>query len=497
MSNLDIPESWAISDLEVLTSANGLLADGDWVETKDQNPKGEIRLVQLADVGDGNFRDRSSRFMSLDAAERLKCTFLVPNDVLVARMPDPLGRACIFPGDEKRCVTVVDVCIVRLDGKILDPKCYMHFINSPQIRGLIGSMASGTTRQRITKAKLSKISLPLPPYGEQNRIVTKIESIQSKINLIESYSKRAELLLEKYREALLQKAFRGELVPQDPNDEPASKLLERIRVEQAPQYDCKKKKRDEQPPFKPDEIPFEIPKNWEWVRFGEVVEMMRGRFSIRPRNDPTCFGGKYPFVQIGSLDSFGSVVNEASQSLNEKGYKASKLFPKGTIMIAIVGGTIGNLGVLGQEMCFPDSIIGIIPSKFYNQEFILNFLRYKQKDIRQSSYQLAGQPNIKLPTLENLLIPLPPLKEQEKIVEMLDRQRDLTSQIKPSSILEICQKISEATLKKAFQGRLVNQIENEGTGHAILKKIVQFSKSENEITETKTAKSTRFKGKSR
>lgn len=76
--------------------SDGLFVDGDWVESKDQDPDGDVRLIQLADVGDGVFRDRSSRFLTSEKAKELRCTFLEPGDVLVARMPEPLGRACIF-----------------------------------------------------------------------------------------------------------------------------------------------------------------------------------------------------------------------------------------------------------------------------------------------------------------------------------------------------------------------------------------------------------------
>ena len=81
-----------------------------------------------------------------------------------------------------------------------------------------------------------------------------------------------------------------------------------------------------------------------------------------------------------------------------------------TIAIAIVGGTIGNLGVLGKEMCFTDSIIGFLPfQNWYNQNFLLNFLLFKQPEIKYASYQMAGQPNIKIPTLSELYFPMPPL----------------------------------------------------------------------------------------
>src|SRR6266581_2115330 len=77
--------------------SDGLFVDGDWVESKDQDPDGEVRLIQLADIGDGIFRNRSSRFLTLEKAKELRRTFLEPEDVLIARMPERLGRACTFP----------------------------------------------------------------------------------------------------------------------------------------------------------------------------------------------------------------------------------------------------------------------------------------------------------------------------------------------------------------------------------------------------------------
>ncbi|MDQ3670577.1 MAG: type I restriction endonuclease subunit S, partial [Actinomycetota bacterium] len=110
---MSLPFGWATAVIGDLTTNDGTFTDGDWVETKDQDPEGDVRLTQLADVGDGVFRDRSRRFLTSESAAHLGCTFLEPGDLLIARMPDPLGRACVFPGDSRRCVTAVDVCIVR------------------------------------------------------------------------------------------------------------------------------------------------------------------------------------------------------------------------------------------------------------------------------------------------------------------------------------------------------------------------------------------------
>src|SRR6218665_2327 len=95
-----------------------LFIDGDWIESKDQDQNGDIRLIQLADIGNGKYLNKSSRFMTLEKAEKLKCTFIKKGDILLARMPEPLGRSCLFLGDEKPCVTVVDICIIRPDKTI-------------------------------------------------------------------------------------------------------------------------------------------------------------------------------------------------------------------------------------------------------------------------------------------------------------------------------------------------------------------------------------------
>ena len=141
------PYSWAKATIGETIGYDGLFIDGDWVETKDQDTEGNVRLIQLADVGDGIYRNRSNRFLTHEKAIQLGCSFLQPNDILIARMPDPLGRACIFPGDSKQSVTVVDICIVRTGANGLDHKWLMHTINSFVFRSVIASLQSSSTRK--------------------------------------------------------------------------------------------------------------------------------------------------------------------------------------------------------------------------------------------------------------------------------------------------------------------------------------------------------------
>ena len=115
MDGAEVPPGWVCATVGDIVASDGIFTDGDWVETKDQDPDGDVRLIQLADIGDGNFLDKSSRFLTSAKAHELNCTFLEKGDLLIARMPEPLGRCCIFPLDRvKKYVTVVDVCAVRL-----------------------------------------------------------------------------------------------------------------------------------------------------------------------------------------------------------------------------------------------------------------------------------------------------------------------------------------------------------------------------------------------
>ena len=111
-----------------IISNGGLLCDGDWIEKKDQDVRGKVRLIQLADIGDGEFKDKSSKYITLETAERLHCTFLEKGDILIARLPEPLGRACIFPL-EGAYITAVDIAILRIKDISINPQYMMYLIN--------------------------------------------------------------------------------------------------------------------------------------------------------------------------------------------------------------------------------------------------------------------------------------------------------------------------------------------------------------------------------
>jgi type I restriction enzyme S subunit len=167
---------WPVKKIGEILSNAELFTDGDWVESKDQDTNGNIRLLQLADIGDGRFVNKSNRFINESTFIRLKCTEVQQGDILIARMPDPLGRACIFEGITKKCITVVDVCIIRVNRNFIDARWLMHAINSDSVRNQILSFAKGATRVRISRKNISHIKIEFPPLAEQQRIAAMLDT---------------------------------------------------------------------------------------------------------------------------------------------------------------------------------------------------------------------------------------------------------------------------------------------------------------------------------
>lgn len=175
--------------------------DGDWVESKDQDPSGEIRLLQLADVGDGSFRDRSNRRINTETFERLNCSNVQAGDILIARMPDPLGRACMIPDGIGPAVTVVDVAVLRCDPRKADRRYVTYAINAAPTRNFMASLQDGATRQRIPRKRLGRVQIPLPDHDQQRAIADYLDRETVRIDtLIAEQQRLIEMLLER-REA--------------------------------------------------------------------------------------------------------------------------------------------------------------------------------------------------------------------------------------------------------------------------------------------------------
>ena len=169
-----------------------VFTDGDWIESKDQSDEG-IRLVQTGNIGKGIYLEKEARakYISEDTFEKLKCTEIFPGDILVSRLPEPVGRACIIPDKEERMITAVDCTICRPDETVISKEylCYFMRSNAYYTR-LLGSV-TGTTRKRISRKNLGNVELDVPSREKQNEVVEQLDHL---VNEIDSKTRELQLL---------------------------------------------------------------------------------------------------------------------------------------------------------------------------------------------------------------------------------------------------------------------------------------------------------------
>ncbi len=481
-----LPPGWAWTTLPTLSGETGTFTDGDWVESKDQDPDGEVRLVQLADVGDGFYRDRSSRFLTAEKASSLNCTFLETGDVLISRLADPIGRACIFPGDSRECVTVVDVALFRAAeaGKV-DHGWVKSAINAQQFRGAIDQAASGTTRKRISRKNLGSLPLPMPPLNEQRRIVAKIEALQERSKAAKDALDAIPPLLEKFRQSVLAAAFRGDLTKswreRQPEIEPATVLLDRIRAERRRRFSeaNPKKKYVEPAPVDASDLP-ELPAGWCWAS----VEELCWDGPTNGYSGATTSGATGTLTMKLSATTQGRlrVDDSTTKRLNETISPGSKYWLRAGDLLVQRANSLAYLGAAAifedtaEPMVYPDLMMRLRTSTESHSRYLWHYFNGPscRAWFRSKATGTAGNmPKINGETLRLTPVPVAPMSEVERLLqiiqELLDWDEAATTQ--SDSLLPLLGSLDQSILAKAFRGELVPQDPNDEPASVLLERI--------------------------
>lgn len=462
---------WSIATIPQIISENGVYVDGDWVESKDQDPNGEVRLIQLADIGIGDFRDKSARFLTLERAQALRCTFLKAGDILVARMPDPLGRACIFPLTGK-FVTVVDVAIIRTGANGVDRRWLMHIINSPVIQGDIFNLASGSTRLRISRGNLSTIALPIPPLAEQKRIVAKLDEGFKHLETLKAKLERIPELLKKFRQTVLTHAVTGKLTEEWRKGRELESVLGRIAQNRQKHYQSSLEtamRNASKKPRKPDETPYEqfelnnrysFPASWEKANLKNIADFITdGEHATPKRTD----SGHYLLSARNVQDGWISL--EKVDYVPDDEYERIKLRcnPEPYDVLISCSGTVGRVSVVPSDLKFV-MVRSAALLKLQSNPDISQYVEFAlRSEVGQSQIlnlqKSTAQANIFIGPMGKIVIPLPSSEEIDEItsqVKSLFSQLDLIT-VKYKALKNKIDKLPQALLAKAFRGELVSQ----------------------------------------
>lgn len=182
--------------------------DGDWIEKKDQSLSG-IRLIQTGNIGIGIYKDKSdtAHYISNETFSRLHCEEVFAGDVLISRLPDPVGRACLIPQMENRCITAVDCSIIKLNEETIIPRYFLLYTQTREYFSKISSLCTGSTRLRISRKKLVEVTIPIPSLSEQIAIADKLDEISDKVNDLQSDYNQTLTLCNDLKQALLKSIF--------------------------------------------------------------------------------------------------------------------------------------------------------------------------------------------------------------------------------------------------------------------------------------------------
>ena len=273
------------------------------------------------------------------------------------------------------------------------------------------------------------------------------------------------------RQKILDLAIHGKLVPQDPNDEPASVLLERIRAEKErliKEGKIKKGKKSAKTSDKPH-YPFELPKGWGWTTLGEIGSWQSGATPSRMNKD--YYGGNIPWLKTGDLND--GTITYIPEYITQRALEETsvRLNPKGSVLIAMYGATIGKIGILSFPATTNQACCACYEYSI-NQMFLFYFLLAN----RENFIAMGGggaQPNISKEKIISTSMPLPPLKEQERIVAEIERWLsfvDIVEKEKSDLQSTICL-VKSKILDLAIHGKLVPQDPNDEPASELLKRI--------------------------
>jgi type I restriction enzyme S subunit len=478
--NFSKPSGWGLAWLEELVvNSSDNIVDGPFgskLKATEYVDSG-IPIIRIQNVDRNRFKSNGLQFITPEKAVELERHSFVSGDIVLNKLGEPTGKACIIPESLKQGIIVADIVRIRLDAVIVDKQFLIFAINSPFVANQFSNLAKGVTRQRVNLSQIRSLSLPIPPAKEQIKIVDRVNKLMTLCDQLEQQTEASieahqvlvetllatltnsadadelmenwqristhfdtlfttEASIDQLKQTILQLAVMGKLVPQDPNDEPASILLERIEEEKAQLVkDGKIKRQKALPPIAEDEKPFELPEGWCFSRLENLSEL------ITKGSSPKWQGVSYTenpedilFVTSENVGAFNLLLD--SKKYVEKKFndiEPRSILKKYDFLMNIVGASIGRTALydiddmanINQAVClirsFPQQVITGFFLLFFNSRTCVSYMYDKQVE--------NARPNLSMGNIAKFVIPVPPLEEQKRIIAKIAEFMEVCEQL--------------------------------------------------------------------
>lgn len=405
----ELPEGWVWCRLGEIAADISTGPFGSMLHKSDYVQDG-IPLVNPVNMVAGKIVSSTKMMVSQKTKDKLASYVLNINDIVIARRGD-LGRCAIVTARESGWICGTGSFILRLPTDVF-LSYFTLFFGTPSSVGQLMKDSVGSTMNNLNHNILNDLLFPLPPLAEQQRIVVAVNGLMALCDELEAAEAELDTLESQFAEyllkSILQAAVQGKLVPQNIHDEPADKLLERIRAEKAKLIKSGKLKKEKPlPPITEDEMPYDLPDGWVWCRLGEVISLISGRDLELSQINDNCTG--IPYITGASAILNGKIIIT-------RWTKHSCVISELGDLLVTCKGTVG-------KMAFNDYGALHIARQIMAIHFFVNLISSQYVQIYIESYVhklhvLAKSiiPGIARQDLLTLPIPIPPLAEQQRIV---------------------------------------------------------------------------------
>jgi type I restriction enzyme S subunit len=426
----EIPKNWAwcrVSQVMDVKGGKRIPLGNSWMKTVTKHI-----YIRVTDMKNGSIIDRDLRYISDDVYEKIKNYTISKNDLYIT-VAGTIGAVGVVPEKfdnmnlTENADKITNICI----DKDFIVKCF----NSPFVQSQFKALTNQMAQPKLSIRNVLTTLFPLPPLAEQKRIVAKLEQV---LPLAEEYGAAQEQLdklnkelPEALKKSILQEAIQGKLVEQNPKDEPAQKLLERITVARSESSQPKGAKSKKSTPTSriycengtwyeqignatpkdiSEDIPFDIPTNWVWCRVRNVISLLSGRDLEPSQYNASQLGIPY-MTGASNFSNESLIVNRWTNSPVTVSHKGDLLITcKGTIG-TMAFNDVGDVHIARQIMA--------INSSFMNLNYVKYFLTSYVNELQKVARSMI--PGISRDDLLSSLIPIPPLAEQKRIVTKLEQ----------------------------------------------------------------------------
>lgn len=420
----DIPEHWRWVQIGNLGESidTKSFADGPFgsnLKKAHQIESPEVRIIQLSNVGEYSWQDDNIKYTSYEHLKTIERCEVHPGDFVIAKMM-PAGRTIIMPNVGTKITLGSDV-VKFVPNKVLNKEYLLLAMRSNCFISQVYAEAKGITRVRTSLNKIKSYYLPIPPIEEQQRIVDRVDELIDKIDEYEKLENQLVQLKEQFpkdmRDSLLQAAIQGKLTKQLKNDTSVEEILKSI--EEQKKTLIKEDKLQKKKSFhliRNDEIPFDIPDNWVFAKLGYIstYDEAKQKINASDANDNLWM------LDLEDIAKGGTLLCK-KRVFERKAIGDKTIFEKGSILYSKLRPYLLKILITDEDgICTPE----LVPFKMYggiNTSYIALFLKspYVDSEINKVTYGVK-MPRVGTKTMVNFYVPLPPIEEQQRIVDKLD-----------------------------------------------------------------------------